>query len=327
MTAVLEGRAVNKAVFLDYASLDFGDLDPACLYNVLPELELYPHTTSTEIVARLQDAEIAIISDLQLPAEIFSQLPRLKLVLLSATGTNSVDLEAARRHGVTVCNCQGYGTHSVAQHTLALILSLTNHVARYDALVRQGAWAASDRFCLTDFPLTELNGKLLGIVGQGELGSKVAQMAAAFGMQVRFAQLPGRDSSPDKQPLDSLLAVADVVALHCPLTPETTRLINSHRLNLMKRSALLINSARGALIDEQALAEALRRGIIRGAAVDVLSQEPPSPDNPLLASDIPNLLITPHIAWGSTEARQGALFQLAENVSGWLSGAAVRVVS
>ncbi|ARU95252.1 2-hydroxyacid dehydrogenase [Tatumella citrea] len=327
MTAASEGRAANKAVFLDYASLDFGDLDPACLYNVLPELELYPHTAPAEIVERLQDAEIAIVSDLLLPAEIFSQLPQLKLVLLSATGTNAVDLQAARQHGVTVCNCQGYGTHSVAQHTLALILSLTNHVARYDALVRQGDWAASDRFCLTNYPLTELNGKLLGIVGQGELGSKVAQLAEAFGMQVRFAQLPGRDSSPDKLPLDELLATADVVALHCPLTPETSGLINSYRLSLMKPSALLINSARGALIDEQALAEALRRGEIGGAAVDVLSQEPPSPDNPLLAGGIPNLLITPHIAWGSTEARQGALFQLAENVSAWQSGAALRVVS
>ena len=320
-------RLPVSAVFLDYASLDFGDLDPADLHRVFPDLILHAQTTPPQIAERLSCAEVAIVSDLHLPAEILSQLPRLKLILLASTGTNAVDLAAAKRLGITVCNCQGYGTHSVAQHTLALMLALTNHVARYSALVSAGQWSAADRFCLTDYPLVGLNDKRLAIIGQGELGKQVAHLAGAFGMQVSFAQLPGRGSSPGKIALDELLSEADIVSLHCPLTPETAGLINGRRLGLMKRTALLINTARGGLVAETDLAVALREGQLAGAALDVLSQEPPPESHPLLTGDIPNLLITPHVAWSTTGARQRALQQLAENAQAWQAGQPVRVVS
>jgi len=321
------GAFTGSAVFLDYASLDFGDLDPAALYRVFPDLILHAHTTPAQIEERLARAEVAIVSDLHLPAGILSRLPRLKLILLASTGTNAVDLAAVRRLGITVCHCQGYGTHAVAQHTLALMLALTNHVARYSALVSTGQWSAADRFCLTDYPICGLNDKRLAIVGQGELGRQVAHLAEAFGMQVSFAGLPGREGPQDKIALDDLLPLADVVSLHCPLTPETAGLINTQRLGLMKRSALLINTARGGLLDETALAGALREGRLAGAALDVLSQEPPPQSHPLLTGDIPNLLITPHVAWSTTGARQCALQQLAENGEAWKAGQPIRVVS
>lgn len=322
MAALISGRYV----FADYASLDFGDLDPRVLQAAFPGVILYAETAPSQILERLRDAEVVLISELHLSAEILQQLPNLKLILLAATGTNAVDLPAARRLGITVCNCRGYGSHSVAQHTLALLLALTNHVARYHQLVRSGRWSDSTRFCLTDYPLSGLNGRQLVIAGQGELGNKVAEMARVFGLTVRFAALPGRSDSADKLPLDSLLPQADILSLHCPLTPETAGMINAQRLALMKPGALLINTARGGLLDEAALAAALRAGKLGGAALDVLSQEPPPRDHPLLASDIPNLLITPHIAWGTTEARQMAVQQLIENYQAWRSGAPIRKV-
>ncbi|WP_206537840.1 NAD(P)-dependent oxidoreductase [Tatumella saanichensis] len=317
----------GRYVFADYASLDFGDLDPQVLQAAFPGVILYAETAPSQIVERLREAEVVLISELHLSAEILQQLPALKLILLAATGTNAVDLPAARWQGITVCNCRGYGTHSVAQHTLALLLALTNHVAPYHRLVSDGRWSDSPRFCLTDYPLNGLNGRQLVIAGQGELGNKVAEMARVFGLSVRFAALPGRPCTPDKLPLDSLLPQADILSLHCPLTDETAGMINGQRLAMMKPGALLINTARGGLIDEPALAATLRSGRLGGAALDVLSQEPPPRDHPLLADDIPNLLITPHIAWGTTDARQMAVQQLIENYQAWRCGAPIREVS
>jgi glycerate dehydrogenase len=215
----------------------------------------------------------------------------------------------------------------VVQHVFALLLALCTRWPDYQQAVREGRWQRASQFCLLDFPIRELAGKTMGIVGYGELGQGVARAAEAFGMRVLVAQRPGTAETPeDRTPLPVLLPQVDVLSLHCPLTPATRGLIGAWELALMRRDAILINTARGGLVDEALLADALRRGALGGAAVDVLSLEPPVTGNPLLAPDIPNLIVTPHCAWGSRESRQRLVEQLAENIDGWLAGAPVRVV-
>jgi glycerate dehydrogenase len=317
----------SRAVFLDTASLDLGDLDLAPLRALFAELVLHERSAPEQVAARLQGAQVAISNKVHLDAATFAACPELKLVLIAATGTNNVDLAAARAHGVTVCNCQGYGTPSVAQHTLLLLLALATSLPDYQAAVRAGRWQQASQFCLLDFPIVELEGKTLGLLGHGELGSAVAQLARAFGMHVLLGQLPGRPAVDGRLPLDELLPQVDALTLHCPLTEQTRNLIGARELALLKPGAFLINTARGGLVDEQALADALRAGRLGGAATDVLSVEPPKDGNPLLAADVPRLIVTPHSAWGSREARQRIVGQLAENAAAFLAGEPMRVVS
>ena len=317
----------TRAVFLDHASLDLGDLDLAPLRQVFGELVLHDTSTGEQAADRLQGAQVAISNKVRLDADTLAACPELKLILVSATGTNNIDLAAARERGITVANCQGYGTASVAQHALMLLLALATRLPDYQAAVRSGAWQCASQFCLLDFPIIELQGKTLGILGHGELGGAFARLAEALGMRVLYGALPGRPARADRLPLEELLPQVDALSLHCPLTEQTRHLIGTAELALMKPHALLLNTARGGLVDEQALADALRAGHLGGAAFDVLSEEPPRHGNPLLAADIPRLIITPHNAWGSREARQRIVGQLAENATAFFAGAPVRVVN
>ncbi|MEA3292623.1 MAG: NAD(P)-dependent oxidoreductase, partial [Pseudomonadota bacterium] len=229
--------------------------------------------------------------------------------------------------GITVCNVRDYATPAVVQHTFALMLALTTRLFEYSADVREGAWQRSRTFCLLDYPIRELHGKTLGFVGYGVLGRGVAAVAEAFGMQVRLAQRPGGPSRAGRIPLAELLPAVDVLSLHCPLTPHTEGLIGAEELRRMKSDALLINTARGAIVNSPALADALREGEIGGAGIDVLDREPPPGDHPLLAPDIPNLIVSPHTAWASREARQRLADQMSENLVAWQRGAPRNVVS
>jgi len=316
-----------RAVFLDHASLDLGDLDLAPLHLAFGELILHDASSAEQAAERLQGAQVAISNKVRLDAATLAACPELRLILVAATGTNNVDLAAARERGIIVANCRGYGTASVAQHTLTLLLALATRLPDYQAAIRDGAWQRASQFCLLDFPIVELEGKTLGILGHGELGSAVARLAEALGMRVLLGALPGRPPRADRLPLAELLPQVDALTLHCPLTEQTRHLIGAAELALMKPQALLVNTARGGLVDEQALADALRAGHLGGAACDVLSEEPPCHGNPLLAADIPRLIITPHNAWGSREARQRIVGQLAENAGAFFAGAPIRVVS
>jgi glycerate dehydrogenase len=314
-------------VFLDRDSLDCGDLDFGDLDRVLPGLDYYAATGPEQVAARIAEAEVVISNKVVLDAAALRHAPRLRLICVAATGVNNVDLTAAARAGVTVCNCRGYGTPAVVQHVFALLLALCARLPEYRQAVRDGRWQRASQFCLLDYPIRELADKTLGIVGYGELGRGVARLAEAFGMRVLLAQRPDTvELLEDRTPLPLLLPQVDVLSLHCPLTPETRGLIGAWELALMRRDAVLINTARGGLVDEAMLADALRKGALGGAGVDVLTLEPPTAGNPLLAPDIPNLIVTPHCAWGSRESRQRLVGQLAENVRSYLGGEPVRVV-
>ena len=317
----------RRAVFLDHASLDLGDLDMAPLRQVFDALHLHAQTPPELIIERLQGAQVVISNKVLLDASTLAACPDLKLILIAATGSNNVDLAAARAQGIAVSNCQGYGTPAVAQHTLMLLLALATRLPDYQQAVAAGRWQQASQFCLLDYPIMELHGKTLGLLGHGELGSAVGRLAEAFGMRVLLGQLPGRPARSDRLPLDELLPHVDALSLHCPLNEHTRDLIGADQLQAMKANALLVNTARGGLINEQALADALRSGHLGGAACDVLSSEPPQADNPLLAGDIPRLIITPHCAWGSREARQRIVGQLAENAHGYFNAAPRRLIN
>ena len=308
-------------VFLDYATVSFnGDLDPAALRRAMPQLELRPHTAQADVAAAIAGAEIVLVNKLQLTREVIERTPSLKLIALAATGTNNIDLDAARERGVAVCNLRDYCTGSVVQHVMGTLLLLTQKLREYDSLVRSGAWSRGEQFCLLDYPIRELTGRKLGIVGYGTLGKGVAHAATAFGLEVLIANRPGGRPVAGRVDLDDLLPRVDVLSLHCPLTPATQGMIGAAQLARMKPDAVLINTARGALVDSQALADALRAGRLGGAAIDVLPQEPPVDGNPLLAGDIPNLLVTPHVAWAAREARQRCLDEMAANVEDFRRG-------
>lgn len=316
----------RHAVFLDHDSLDLGDLDLTPLHQSFDSLALFAATTPEQVAERLQGAVAVISNKVVLDAACLEANPQLKLILVAATGTNNVDLAAARAQGITVCNCQGYGTPSVAQHTLGLLLALATRLCDYNKAVAEGRWAEASQFCLLDYPIVELEGKTLGLLGHGELGGAVARLAEAFGMRVLSGQIPGRPSRADRLPLDKLLPQVDALTLHCPLNEHTRHMIGERELALLKPGALVVNTARGGLIDEQALAGALRSGHLGGAATDVLSVEPPVDGNPLLEPGIERLIITPHSAWGAVEARQRIVGQLAENAQAYFAGQARRVV-
>ncbi len=310
-----------QAIFLDYATVSFnGDLNPTPLRRALPGIEIRNHTRQEDVAACIAGSEVVLLNKLHLTREIIEATPSLRLVALTATGTNNVDLAAASERGIAVCNLRDYCTASVVQQVFGTLLMLTQRLREYDALVRSGAWQRGEQFCLLDFPIRELTGRTLGIVGYGALGRGVAHAAGAFGMSVMVANRPGGERQPGRMDLDELLSVADVLSLHCPLTPATQGLIDATRLARMKPDAVLINTARGALVDSIALADALRGGHLGGAAIDVLQQEPPVDGDPLLAGDIPNLVVTPHVAWAAREARQRCLDELAANVEDFRRG-------
>jgi glycerate dehydrogenase len=316
-----------QAVFLDYQSLDQNDLDLTGLAQDFSDLKLFASTSPEQLLERIQDVDVVISNKVKLDAQTLKQCPRLKLILISATGTNNVDLVQAKAQGIVVCNCQGYGTAAVAQHSLMLMLNLATSFVQYQRAVTEGAWQKTDQFCLLDFPIVELAGKTLGIVGYGELGQAVAQLAQAFGMRVVVAQLPHRPVQPDRIALNELLPQVDFLSLHCPLTEQTRDLIGAAELEAMKKSAFLINCARGGIVNEAALKQALLKGEIAGAATDVLTVEPPKDGNLLLDQTIPHLIITPHSAWGSVDARQRIVEQMRENFAAFQAGQPRRQVN
>ncbi len=312
-----------KAVFLDASTLG-DDVSLAPIEAVTGSLTCYPRTAAEEVIPRLQGFDTVLVNKVVLGREYFRACPDLKTIAVVATGLNNIDLDAARDHGIQVLNVTRYGRSTVAQHTMALILALATRLLDYHRDVQQGRWAQSDMFCLMDHPIMELEGKTLGIIGYGDLGQGVAERARAFGMNIllgcRPGQEPGEVDGYPRLPLAELLPQVDVLSLHCLLTDETRHLIGSKELQQMKNTALLINTSRGGLVDEQALADALRAGTIGGAGFDVLTEEPPRNGNPLLASDIPNLIVTPHSAWASQEARQRIVEITAWNLEGVRSG-------
>ena len=318
-----------RGVILDCDSLGPDDLDFSALYDLPVSWTVYGNCPASEVVERIGDAEIVMTNKTAVDAATLSQAPNLKLITLPATGTNVVDLVAASEQGVVVCNAVNYGTASVVQHVWALILALTTNLQSYSRGVMDGSWGESEMFCLLQYPVRELEGKTLGIVGTGDLGRGVAKIAQAFGMQVIFAALPERNYLDDlpRLALHELLPRVDILSLHCPLTPQTKGLISSAELALMKTSALLINTARGPLIDEPALKQALVKGEIAGAGLDVLSAEPPVGGNLLIDNAVPNLIITPHSAWIAAESRQRLMGQMVENISAFLEGKALRRVN
>lgn len=309
----------HHGVVLDLATLHPQDLNLAALRATLPRWEMHEHTAAADAARRLQDAVVAVTNKFPIDATLMARAPRLELICVAATGTNNVDLAAAAERGIVVCNVTGYATPSVIEHVFALILSLQRRLAEQQHAAHS-LWAHQRSFCVLDYPLAELHGKTLGILGYGELGQAVARVGAAFGMQILIAQRPGGDDRSGRVPLDQLLRAADVLSLHCPLTPDTRGLIGARELGLMKPTALLINTARGGIVDEHALMNTLEHGRLGGAGVDVLIEEPPRHGNPLLLRKLPNLIITPHIAWASREARQRLVDGLTANVQAWLAG-------
>lgn len=316
----------SGALFLDLATIDRGDLVLSGLEQAAAPLHGYPGTTAAELAGRKTDAWCAITNKVYLGRDFFEARPALRLVCVTATGTNNVDLEAAADHGVAVVNCRGYCTDSLAQHALMLMLALLRSLPQYQADVAAGAWSRSPMFCLLDHPVREIDGLRLGIVGYGEIGQAVHRLANAIGMDVAISERPGRPAREGRVPFDEILETCDVISLHCPLTPETDNMIDAAALQRMRNDALLINTARGGLVNEQALVTALKEGWIAGAALDVLNTEPPPSDHPLLEAKLNNLIVTPHCAWTSRQARQRVIDQTTENITAWLEGRRLRRV-
>lgn len=312
-----------KGVFLDSDSIAQERLDLGKLNELPIEWTFYPQTTPEQRQERIGDAEIVLTNKVPMDAGIMEACPNLKLIAVVATGTNVIDIDAAKKHNVGVANVGGYGSYAVAQHTMTLLLALAANVQRYSDDVRAGKWAAQDQFCLLDYPMYELKGKKLVIIGYGEIGQSVAHMAEAFGMEILVASSrPNQESFGvvERRPLEELLPIADAITFHCPLTPATENLIDTAQLKAMKKSALIINTARGGLVNEAALAQALKDGEIGGAGVDVLTVEPPKAGNPLIDPEIKNLILTPHCAWGPDETRQRLLDEVVLNVEAFLNG-------
>jgi glycerate dehydrogenase len=307
-------------VFLDLRTVDRDDLDLTSLRSIVARWTSHDWTAPEQVIERLRDAAIVISNKVRLDAAALRSADKLQLVCVAATGTNNIDLDACRRQGITVCNVTGYATPSVVEHVFAQILILIRRLNDYRVAVEEGRWQNASDFCLLDFPIRELKGLTLGIIGYGELGRAVARMGEAFGMNVVIAERRGKSPRPGRIPLENLLERSHVVSLHCPLTAETRNLIGTQELGLMRRDATLVNTARGGIIDEVALLEAVRSGRIAGAAIDVLSEEPPHSGNPLLKASLPNLLVTPHIAWASINARQRLINEIANNIRAWLDG-------
>ena len=309
-----------KAVFLDWATMGPG-LDTSQLRELLPELEVFEVTEDHEVAPRIREAQFVLTNKVRLTEDLLGACPELRFVGLTATGTDNVDLEVAERHGVAVCNIRAYCTQSVVEHVFGCLLNLTHSFGKYAAAVRAGEWQESDDFCLLNFPIRELSAMTLGIVGYGALGKGVATAGAAFGMDIIVSVRPGTNEISDgRVSFEELLTLSDVISLHCPLNDDTRGLFGADEFLKMKNDAILINTARGGLIDSAALAEALRYGQIAAAAIDVLPKEPPVHGDPLLDYEGDNLILTPHIAWATNEARQAAIDELSANVEAFIEG-------
>jgi glycerate dehydrogenase len=317
-----------KLVVLDGYTLNPGDLNWEGIKK-FGDLEVHDRTPESLIVERCQGAEIIFTNKTPLREAVLSQLPELKYIGVLATGYNVVDVDYAKTRGIAVANVPGYGTASVVQMTFALLLELCQHVQSHSDSVRQGDWAVSPYFCYWNYPLIELEGKTIGIIGFGSIGQKVADIATAFGMNIMGFSRTRTDQSHRKNfkwaELNELLKESDVVSVHCPLFPETQGIINKDSLRLMKRTAFFLNTSRGPLMVDQDLADALNEGVIAGAGIDVLSVEPPSADNPLFKAK--NCLITPHIAWATKEARSRLMGIAENNLSSFLNQKPINIVN
>ncbi len=311
---------MQQIVFLDSDTLDTGI---TLRHPDFPHhWQSYPSTAPEQVVERLKDASIAIINKVRIGAAELARLPDLKLIALAATGSDNVDLEACRAANVGVCNIRNYSGPSVPEHAMALMLALARNLFCWRQSLLEGRWQQSGQFCFFDHHITDLHGKRLGIIGKGTLGQALGERARGIGMEVRYAQSRvGASHDEDRLPLDELLQSADVISLHCPLTPYTRNLIGERELELMKPGALLINVGRGGLVDEEALLRALANGRLGGAGFDVASVEPPPPDHPLMqALQYPHFILTPHVAWASEESMQRLADQLIDNINAFAEG-------
>ena len=307
-----------KAVFLDFATMGDG-LDLTHLETLFSDLTCHDVTADHEIADRIRDAEFVFTNKVRLTDALLEAAPKLRYIGLTATGTDNIDLESARRNNIAVANIRAYCTESVVEHVIGVLLMLTHNLHRYDASVKAGKWQQADQFCMLTYPIRQLSNMTLGIIGYGDLGQGVADAARALGMTVIVSARPGSAEVPaGRIALHDLQTTADVISLHCPLTDQTRNLVDRDFLEKMRPGAILINAARGALVDAEALAEALQSGQIAGAAIDVLAEEPPLAGNPLLDFAGENLIMTPHIAWASDQARQNAIDQLAAGVAAFL---------
>lgn len=304
-------------VFLDSGTIVQQKQDISVLTSTLDKWELYDTTTTQELNERITNAHVVVTNKVPLTAEVLRQAKQLKCICIAATGSDHVDIKAANAHGITVCNVVNYSTASVIQHTIGFLITLASQILNYDALVKEGAWVKAKHFCLQDFKSMELVGKTLGIVGYGAIGKGVAKCAEVLGMRVLVAK---RQEQSYQQSLETLLPQVEVLSLHCPLTPYTRNLIGAKELTLMKPGALLLNVSRGGLIDEQALVEALLSGHLGGCALDVSAHEPPKKESPLFQHSLSNLIITPHVAWSTQEARMRLLNAIAYNLRAFLAG-------
>ncbi|EIJ36634.1 D-2-hydroxyacid dehydrogenase [Thiothrix nivea] len=312
---------MHKAVFLDIGSTSRDDLDLRRLQTACGALRTCPQTHPGERLHNIGDADIVISNKVVLDAPLLRALAgQAKLVCVAATGTNNVDLKTAQELGIPVTNIRDYATRSVAEHVMALIFALRRQLPAWQSALQRGDWQRSQHFCLLDYPMGEIAGSTLAIFGYGVLGKAVAQLAQAVGMNVIVAEHPNQPAREGRLPFEEALAQADILSLHCPLTPETRSLINTERLQLLKPDCILINTARGGIVDEKALLQALQTGRLGGAGIDVLAEEPPGADSPLLRISLPNLIVTPHVAWASRKARQTLIDQLADIIISWQQG-------
>lgn len=319
---------VMHLVMLDKASLGSDDIDFSKLHTLGLDIEIFESTKPEQVADRIRNADIIITNKIIIDASLIEQAAKLKLICISATGVNNIDLESASKNNISVCNVTGYATSSVVQHVFMLITALNTKLNNYQTAVKDGAWESSDFFCLLDFPIIDLSSQAIGIIGYGELGKGVAKLASAFGMKVLIAEsLKNHESVPEKRvSLLKLLRESDIVSIHCPLTVETKNLISTNEFEIMKSSTLLINTARGGIIDEAALLSALQDKQIAGAGIDVLETEPPV-KNVLLSNPLDNLIITPHIAWASVTSRQRLLNGVIDNIASFLKGNPQNIVN
>ncbi len=314
----------HHVVFLDRASLKANVRRPAFPHT----WEEYEQTLAGEILNRLSKATVAITNKVPLRADTLSKLPNLKMIAVAATGTDVIDIEHCRKQGIAVANIRNYAVHTVPEHAFAMILALTRNMIAYQQDVHNGLWGKSDKFCLFDRPIHDLFGATMGIIGEGAIGQGTAKIARGFGMKVMFADHePPKAPSVEFTPLETVLKESDVISLHTPLMPSTKNMISTPQFKMMKRTAILINTARGGLVDEQALIHALKEGLIAGAGFDVLTEEPPKNGHPLIDLRIPNFILTPHNAWASDGAMQFLADQMIDNIDLWQTGTPQHLVT
>ncbi|MEJ5212040.1 MAG: D-2-hydroxyacid dehydrogenase [Burkholderiales bacterium] len=314
----------QKIVFLDRNSIIADIRRPAFPHEWVD----YDQTRPGEVVARIRDASIVITNKVKLPGEVLAQAPAVKLIAVAATGTDNVDLAYCRAHGIVVSNIRGYAVHTVPEHAFMMMLALRRSLLGWRQDLRAGLWETAEQFCLFTRPIHDLHGSTLGLIGYGSLGRGMHRLAEAFGMRVLIAEHKGAAQVREGYtPFETVLREADVISLHTPLTPETRHLIGAREFLMMKPGAILINTARGGLVDEAALVDALKSGAIAGAGFDVLSVEPPVAGNPLLQLDLPNFILTPHVAWSSREAMQTLADQLVDNIEAFVAGEPRNVVT